>query len=151
MHWLNSFVDKCKAFWGKVSPVLRAIGRFFRAVGKVFYKIGHYLYLMRALILGAPVAAAAVVLAARNMDRLPKSVEVTKVAINTKAPDALFGFLELSTAAITREAAVYGPVILTAACLLMMIFSKRALYPFLVALFSLCLPIALYYFTVFPC
>ena len=151
MHWLSSFIDKLKAFWEKVRPGFQAVGRFFRKLGKALGKIGHYLYLMRSLILGAPVAAAAVVLASRNMDRLPKSVEVTKIAINTKAPDALFGFLELSTAAITRDAAVYGPVILTAACLLMMIFSKRTLYPFLVALFSLCLPIALYYFTVFPC
>ena len=150
MHWLNSFVDKCKTFWGKVSPVLRAIGRVFRAVGKVFYKIGYYLYLMRSLILGAPVAAAAVLLANENMDRLPKAVEVTKMAINTKAQDALFGFLELTTDTISRDLAVYGPVFLTAVCLLMMIFSKRMMYPFLIALFTLLLPIALYYFNVFP-
>lgn len=150
MHWLNSFMDKLYAFWEKVRPGFQAVGRFFRKLGEGLHKIGQYLYLMRSLILGAPVAAAAVVLAARNMDRLPKSVEVTKMAINTKAQDALFGFLELTSTSITREAAVYGPVILTAVCLVMMIFSKRTLYPFLIALFSLCLPIALYYFTIFP-
>lgn len=150
MHWLNSFMDKLYAFWEKVRPGFQAAGRFFRKLGEGLHKIGQYLYLMRSLILGAPVAAAAVVLAARNMDRLPKSVEVTKMAINTKAQDALFGFLELTSTSITREAAVYGPVILTAVCLVMMIFSKRTLYPFLIALFSLCLPIALYYFTIFP-
>ncbi len=150
MQKLNSFMDKLKAFWEKVRPGFQAVGRFFKGLGKGLSKIGHYVYLMRSLILGAPVAAAAVVLATRNMNRLPESVEVTKVAINAKAPDALFGFLELSTAMISREAAVYGPVILTAACILMMIFSKRTLYPFLIALFSLCLPIALYLFTVFP-
>ncbi len=150
MHWLNSFVDKLRAFWAKVRPGFQAVGRFFRAVGKVFYKIGHYLYLMRSLILGAPVAAAAVILADRNMDQLPKMVEVTKMAINTKAQDALFGFLELTTTTISRDLAVYGPVMLTAVCLLMMIFSKRMMYPFLIALFTLCLPIALYFFSVFP-
>lgn len=150
MHWLNSFMDKLYAFWEKVRPGFQAAGRFFRKLGKVFYKIGHYLYLMRSLILAAPVAAVTAVLAATNLERLPEEVEVTKMAINTKAQDALFGFLELTTATVSREAAVYGPVMLTAVCLVMMIFSKRTLYPFLIALFSLCLPIVLYYFTIFP-
>ncbi len=150
MHWLNSFMDKLYAFWEKVRPGFQAVGRFFRKLGNVLYKIGHYLYLMRSLILAAPVAAVAAMLAVTNLDRLPEEVEVTKMAINTNAQDALFGFLELTTATVSREAAVFGPVILTAVCLVMMIFSKRALYPFLIALFSLCLPIALYLFNVYP-
>lgn len=150
MQWFSSFVDKLRAFWEKVRPGFQVVGRIFRAIGKVFYKIGHYLYLMRSLILGAPVAAAAVILADRNMSELPKMVEVTKMAINTKSQDALFGFLELTTATISRDLAVYAPLMLTAVCILMMIFSKRMLYPFLIALFTLCLPLALYFFSVFP-
>jgi cytochrome bd-type quinol oxidase subunit 2 len=85
-----------------------------------------------------------------NMRRLPETVEVTKMAINTKSEEALFGFLELSTTTISRGLAVNFPVILTAICLVMMLCSKRAMYPFVIAVFTLLLPIALYFFAVFP-
>lgn len=150
MHWLNSFMDKLYAFWAKVRPGFQAVGRVLRKIGNVFYKIGYYLYLFRSVILAAPVAAVAVMIASTNLERLPEKVEITKMAIDTKAQDAMFGFLVLSADTISREAAVFGPLMLTAVCLVMMIFSKRAMYPFLIALFTLCLPFALYYFNIYP-
>lgn len=150
MHWLNSFMEKLYAFWAKVRPGFQAVGRVLRKVGHVFYKIGYYLYLFRSVILAAPVAAAAVIIASKNAERLPETVEVTKFAIDTQDPEALFGFLALSTDFISRDMAVMGPLMLTVLCLVMMIFSKRALYPFVIALFTLCLPFALHFFNVFP-
>jgi hypothetical protein len=85
-----------------------------------------------------------------NMKNLAETVEVTKINFNPEAANALFGFLELSTATISRDAAVYGPAMLTAACLVMMIFSKRTLYPFLISVFSLCLPLVIWFFSVYP-
>lgn len=150
MEWLNTFMDKFYAFIGKVQPIFAAIGRFFAVLGSGFYKIGMYMYRLRSLLLAAPVAAAALILALSNRDRLAETIEVTKITYNPEAVDALFGFLELSTTTITRDAAVYGPAMITAACLVMMICSKRTLYPFLISVFSLCLPLVIWFFSVYP-
>lgn len=150
MPWLNSFMNKLYAFWEKIRPAFAAIGRFFSKAGKVFYKIGSYLYLLRSLILAAPVAAVAFIIAMNNMERLPETLEVTKISYNPQAQDALFGFLELGVDTISRDMAVYGPLALTVACLVMMILSKRALYPFVIALLTLCLPFVLYFFQIYP-
>lgn len=150
MQWLNTFMDKFYAFIEKIRPVFSAIGSFFVALGNSFYKIGLYMYRLRSLLLAAPVAAVALILGMTNLNRLAETVEITKITYNPEATDALFGFLEISTATITREAAVYGPAMITAACLVMMICSKRTLYPFLISVFSLCLPLVIWFFSVYP-
>lgn len=150
MQWINTFMDKVYVFWGKVAPVLSAIKRFFCSLGEIFFKIGLYMYRLRSLLLAAPVAAVAVILAMDNQERLAETVEITKITFNPQAADALFGLFELGTATITRDVAVYGPAMITAACLLMMMCSKRTLYPFLISIFSLCLPLVIWFFSVYP-
>ena len=150
MQWLNTFMDKFYAFVEKIRPFFVFMGRFFRGVGEAFYKVGLYMYRLRSLILAAPVAGIAVILAMENRDRLAETVEVSTVKFNPQAADALFGFLEVGTATITRDLAVYGPAAITAACLLMMIFSKRTLYPFMISIFTLCLPVVIWFLSVFP-
>ncbi len=150
MQWFNTFMDKVYAFIEKARPVLEAIGAFFRTLGTSLYKIGLYMYRLRSLLLAAPVAAVALVLAMRNLIQLPEQVEMIKLTYNPEAADALFGIFELGSATISREMAVYGPAALTAACLVMMILSKRALYPFLISIFTLCLPLVIWFFSVYP-
>lgn len=150
MQWLNAFMDKFYTLVEKLRPGFAAVGRFFRGLGEALYKVGLYMYRLRSLLLAAPVAAVALILAMNNMDRLPETVEVTKMTFNPQAQDALFGLLELSTATITRDAAVFGPAVITGACLVMMICSKRTLYPFLISVFSLCLPVVIWFFTTYP-
>ena len=150
MQWINTFMDKFYAFWDKIVPVFTAIGRFFRILGESFFKIGLYMYRLRSLLLAAPVAAAALLLALDMRERLPENVEITKITYNPEAADALFGFFELSATTISRDAAVFAPLLITAACLLMMMCSKRTLYPFMISIFSLCLPVVIWFFTVYP-
>lgn len=150
MQWLNTFMDKYYAFMDKARPVFAAIGNFLKVAGNSLYKIGVYMYRLRSILLAAPVAAVALILAMQNMQRLPESVEITKLAFNPEAPNALFGFLELTTDFITRDMAVFGPAMITAVCLVMMMCSKRTLYPFIISVFSLCLPLVLYFFCTYP-
>ena len=150
MQWLNTFMDKFYVFVDRMIPIFKGIGKFFRVLFNSFYKIGLYMYRLRSLLLAAPVAAAAMVLGMYNMENLAETLEVTKINYNPEAADALFGLLELSTATISRETAVYGPAMITAACLLMMMCSKRTLYPFLISIFSLCLPVVIWFFSVYP-
>lgn len=150
MQWLNTFMDKVYDIWHKAKPVFATIGNIFRGIGHVFYKIGLYMYRLRSIILAAPVAAAAAILAMTNMSRLPDTIEITKIAIEPEAENALLGLFTMTGHVITREVAVIGPVVITGACLVMMMCSKRTLYPFMISLFTLILPLALYFFHIYP-
>lgn len=150
MEWINTFMDKFYNVWSKVAPVLAAIGRFFKALGEIFYKIGLYMYRLRSLLLAAPIAAVALILAMDNRERLAPTLQITKITYNPEATDALFGLFELGSATISRDTAVFGPAMITAACLLMMMCSKRTLYPFMISVFSLCLPLVIWFFSIYP-
>ena len=51
---------------------------------------------------------------------------------------------------IAREIAVLGPLALTALCLLFMFCSRRVVYPWLISIFSLVLPILILITNIFP-
>lgn len=95
-------------------------------------------YRLRSIVLVVPVAAAAVVLALHNLARLP-----AEVGINIQ-PDGQYAQM------ISKGVAVMGPLALTAVCLLMVFFSKKVLYPWLISLFSLALPLLIYITNIFP-
>ncbi len=139
-----------QAFCDKLRPAVEATGRFLKRLWKDLSTIADYLYKLRSIILAAPVAAAAVVLAFVNMARLPELVEVTKLTLDTKAEETLFGCLLIGTDYISRSSAIFGPLVLTALCLVLMICSKRTFYPWLVSVFSLLLPVILLITNVYP-
>ena len=95
-----------------------------------------WIYRLRSVILAIPVAAAAIILAIRNATQLPDLVEMGTAG--TEAGNLVFRSITLS-----RNTAVLIPLIITAVCVLLMFFSKKVVYPWLVSLFSLVLPIAL--------
>ena len=102
-----------------------------KTFGYVIKEIGRWIYKLRSVILAIPVAVLAGMLAKYNMEQLPEEV----------------GFHLLSSGefamTISRTNAVLGPLVVTVFCLLMMCCSRRVLYPWLVSLFSLVLPIIL--------
>ena len=64
--------------------------------------------------------------------------------------DGSYANHRLGSATISRDTAVFGPAMITAACLLMMMCSKRTLYPFMISVFSLCLPLVIWFFSIYP-
>ena len=99
---------------------------------------------LRSVLLAVPVAVAAIVLAIRNLAKLPESVMFSSAALN----DA--GNLIFQNVTITRALAVWGPFGITAICLTMMFLSKRVVYPWLISLFSLIVPVVLLLINTFP-
>ena len=79
--------------------------------------------------LAVPVAIAAVYLAIYTGAKLPRYVGINLLE------NGDYAFL------VTREIAIMGPLAVTAVCLLLMFCSKRVLYPWLVSVFSLVLPL----------
>ena len=105
---------------------------------KGFRWLGRWIYKLRSILLAIPVVAASFVLADINLRRLGDYV-----GINLQANGEYAIMLE-------KNVAVFIPLLVTAGCLLMMFLSRKVLYPWLVSLFSLILPILLWFTNVFP-
>lgn len=91
--------------------------------------VWRWAYRLRSVVLAIPVLLAAIFLAIYNMASLPEII-----ALNMSSTGEY-------TQVITRGVAVMGPLALTAVCLLLMFCSKRVLYPWLISVFSLVLPL----------
>lgn len=106
--------------------------------------VWRWVYRLRSVVLAIPVALAAIILALRNLVKLPDSVMFSSAALNEA------GNLIFQNITVTKALAVWGPLGITALCLAMMFLSKRVVYPWLISLFSLILPIVLLLINTFP-
>lgn len=95
-------------------------------------------YRLRSVLLAIPVAIGAAVLAIYNQTNLPETVGINIQASGEYAET------------VSRNVAVLGPLAVTAVCLLMVFCSKKVLYPWLISLFSLVLPLLIYITNIFP-
>lgn len=100
--------------------------------------IWSWAYKLRSVLLAVPVAIGAIVLALFNFANLPDSVGINIQASGEYADT------------ISKAVAVFGPLALTAVCLLMVFCSRKVLYPWLISLFSLVLPLLIYITNFFP-
>lgn len=113
-----------QSFWQKAMLVLAKIGGVLEVIVNLLYKL-------RKVFMAAPVVYYAVKLARYNSVNLPQVV-----GINLQSNGAF-------AQTLTRQMAVMGPLGVTAACLLLMFLSRKAMYPWAVSIFSLAIPILL--------
>lgn len=97
-----------------------------------------WVFKLRSIGLAIPVAVAAVLLATYNLATLPEQVGIDLQASGEYAQ------------MISKSVAVMGPLALTALCLLLMFCSRKVIYPWLISLFSLALPILILITNIFP-
>ena len=102
-----------------------------KTFGDVMRDIGRWIYKLRGILLAIPVLVCAILLALENMKRLPEEVGLNLLAT---------GAFEMT---IGRNLAVLIPLMVTLFCLLMMFCSRKMLYPWLISIFTLVLPILL--------
>lgn len=95
-------------------------------------------YRLRSVFLAIPVVWYALKLAAYNSKHLPEEVGLNLLSTGEFAMT------------ISREMAVMGPLAVTAACLVLMATSRKALYPWAVSIFTLILPILLLVSNLYP-
>lgn len=96
---------------------------------KITWKVAFFL---RKAVLALPVVWAALKLAAYNRENLPQMV-----GINLQSTG---DFAQL----ISRDTAVNVPLLITMACLALMVFSRKTVYPWLISIFTLILPVLLW-------
>ena len=114
-----------KTTWQKVKEVLSLIGRILFRLRKVFMAI--------------PVIYFAMKLGAYNMEHLPEMVGLNLQSNGTYAQ------------MISRTAAVNGCLTVTYVCLGLMLFSRKTIYPWIISIFTLILPIFLLLTNQYPC
>lgn len=114
--------NKLQQLREKWTPGMQKAGKVMGITGKVMYHL-------RKVVLAVPVIIAAVMLAIHNMNTLPETVGIDLQASGEFAQT------------ISRDMAVYVPLAITGGCLLMMVFSRRVIYPWLISVFSLVLPL----------
>ena len=113
-----------QSFWQKAMLVLAKIGGVLEVIVNLLYKL-------RKVFMAAPVVYYAVKLARYNSVNLPQVVGISLQSNGAFAQT------------LTRQMAVMGPLGVTAACLLLMFLSRKAMYPWAVSIFSLAIPIIL--------
>lgn len=109
-----------------------------KTAGENFRSAWKWIYKLRSVVLAIPVIVIAVYLAVQNMALLPGEVGI---------------FLQTNgefSVSVVKLVAVMGPLAVTAVCLLMMFLSRKVIYPWLISLFSLVLPILLLFLNTFP-
>ena len=119
--------------------VKNSAGSVLKKISRVFGLILTWIYRLRGIFLAIPVVYAAMKLASYNMEHLPQIV-----GINLQSSGAFAD-------TISRELAVYGPLGVTAACLVLMLCSRKVMYPWAISVFTLILPVILLLSNRYPC
>ncbi len=122
----------------KQSSGLKKVKVAIQKINDVINFTGTGLFHLRKIVMAAPVVYYALKLANYNMEQLPE-----QVGINLQSSGEF-------AMTIARSMAVYGPLGLTAACLLLMFCSRKAMYPWAVSIFTLALPLLLLVSNLYP-
>ena len=134
----GNFMDKVRTVWESMQPVLEKCGDILYQVWMTMRKIGSYIFKLRSVFMAVPVGVAAVILAMKNMQELPEQVGIVLLES---------GAFEVR---VPRMVAVFGPMAITALCLLMMFCSRKTIYPWMISIFSLALPVILLFINQYP-
>lgn len=111
--------------------------------GNLFKVICVWVYKLRSVFLSIPVAFAAVVLAIKNYSELPQMMNLYGPSFGSEG-------LSIEMIYVDHNLLVFGPLLITAVCILMVLCSKRVSFPWLISVFSLVLPLFFSFVNTFP-
>ena len=109
----------------------------------LFKLICEWIFKLRSVFLAIPVVCAAIILAVENAAKLPAKL-LLYVPVSQQA------LLTSKAIEFSRDTAVYFPLAVTGLCLVFMFCSRRTVYPWLISIFTLVLPIFFRFISVFP-
>ena len=135
-------LEQVTAGWKKVQQdvkdSLNSTGSVYAKIKRIVGIFVMVIYRLRGVILGIPVIWHALKLAAYNREHLPEMVGIDLMSNGAFAMT------------ISRELAVTGPLVVTIACLVLMLISRKVLYPWAVSVFTLILPVVLLVSNIYP-
>lgn len=135
-------LEQVTAGWKKVQQdvkdSLNSTGSVYAKIKRIVGILVMVIYRLRGVILGIPVIWHALKLAVYNREHLPEMVGIDLMSNGAFAMT------------ISRELAVTGPLVVTLACLVLMLTSRKVLYPWAVSVFTLILPVVLLVSNIYP-
>ena len=108
---------------------VQAVRGIYKRLEALVITLGLWVFKLRKLFMGLPVLLAALQLAIYSRENLPETVGFDIQASGE--------FAQM----ISRDTAVYGPLALTCICLVLMLMSRRTIYPWIISIFTLTLPV----------
>lgn len=106
-------------------------------------KIWKWVYKLRSVILAVPVLVTAIIMAIVNAARLPAQVQIYFPTMANKE-------WVVKLVQMDKGVAIFIPLLITVFCLLMMFCSRKVVYPWIISIFSLVLPLFMAFISVFP-
>ena len=101
-----------------------------KAAGENIKSVLSWMFRLRGVALSVPVAVIAVILAVNSAAVLPGPMEIGAGQ---------------NVITLSKSVLIMGPLALTALSILMTLFSKRVIYPWLISVFTLLLPVVLWF------
>ncbi len=126
-------MSESNAALAKTKQVFGAIYAVYKKIEEIITVIIRCIFKLRKVFMAIPVVCLALKIAKENAERLPETVGLN---IQTTGEFASM---------VSRDYAVYGPLALTAFCLLLMFCSRKSVFPWVISIFSLVLPYLIYY------
>lgn len=138
MNIFTTIEEKWQDLCKKTAPTRKKWRKALKKTGKALKSAWTFVYRLRAVFLAVPVAVGAIWLACINAAKLPESVGINLLASGE------FSMM------VSRGVAVLVPLAITAFCVLLTLGSRKTLYPWMISLFSLALPVLIYVTNLFP-
>lgn len=138
MKQLEQLTAKVHELREKAKPVMEKADQGYRKAKEVWKKASPWLWQFRKVLLAIPVVYIAFYFARLNWNVLPDMV-----GLNLQTDGSYAQYL-------TKSVAVWGPLGVTGGCLAMMFLSRKTIYPWMICMFSMLLPLLILVSNIFP-
>ena len=138
MKQLQQFTANVQELMGKAQPWIVKADNGYQKARIICRKAWPWIWQARKLLLAIPVVYLMLCFARLNWNVLPEQVGLN---LQTSGDYAQY---------ISKELAVYGPMGVTGGCLAMMFLSRKTVYPWMICMFSMLLPLLILLTNLYP-
>lgn len=138
MKQLEQLTAKVNALREKAKPAMEKADKGYRKAKEVWTVAWPWIWRFRKVLFAIPVVYLALYFARLNWNVLPDLVGLN---LQTNGEYAQY---------MSKELAVWGPLGVTGGCLAMMFLSRKTVYPWMICMFSMLLPILILVSNIFP-
>lgn len=138
MKQLQQLTDKVNELREKAKPVMEKADQGYRKAKEIWTVAWPWIWRFRKVLFAIPVVYLAFYFARLNWNVLPDMVGLN---LQTNGEYAQY---------LSKELAVWGPLGVTGGCLAMMFLSRKTVYPWMICMFSMLLPLLILVSNIFP-
>lgn len=138
MKQLEQLTAKVNELREKAKPVIEKADKGYRKAKEIWVVAWPWIWRFRKVLFAIPVVYLALYFARLNWNVLPDLVGLN---LQTNGEYAQY---------MSKEMAVWGPLGVTGGCLAMMFLSRKTVYPWMICMFSMLLPLLILVSNIFP-